>query len=47
MWTLRSGIYGDLDGFRDNEIGKTVFLTKEEAEVALKELMEEDKNEQI
>lgn len=37
MWTLRDGICGDLDGFRDDEIGKTVFLTREEAEAALKE----------
>lgn len=35
MWTLRDGIYGDLDGFRDGEIGKTVFLTEGEARTAL------------
>jgi len=31
MWTLRDGIYGDLDGFWDKNIGKTVFLTQLEA----------------
>lgn len=40
MWTLRDGIYGDLDGFKDDEIGRTVFLTKESAEAALKEIGE-------
>lgn len=38
IWTLRDGICNNLDGFRDGEIGKTVFLTREEAEAALKEL---------
>lgn len=35
-WTLNSGIYPWLDGFGDMNIGKTVFLTKEEAEEKLK-----------
>ncbi len=38
MWTLRDGIYGNLEGFWDKDIGKTVFLMREEAEAALKEL---------
>ena len=39
-WVLkdRKGIYGNVDGFSDNQIGKTVFLTKEEAEEKLREL---------
>ena len=37
-WELSDGIYRNLDGFNDDEIGKTVFLTREEAEAALKEL---------
>ena len=36
MWILRDGIYGDLDGFGDDGIGKNVFLVREEAEAALK-----------
>lgn len=36
MWTLRDGIYGDLEGFMDDEVGKTVFLTREAAKAALK-----------
>ncbi len=38
MWSLRDGTYGDLDGFWDKDIGKTVFLTQQEAEQALKDL---------
>ena len=38
MWALRDGIYGDLDGFWDKDIGKTVFLTKSAAETVLKEM---------
>ena len=34
-WELSDGIYRNLDGFNDDEIGKTVFLTYEEAEAAL------------
>lgn len=37
-WTLNSGIYPWLDGFGDMNIGKTVFLTQEEAEQKLKEM---------
>lgn len=44
MWALRDGIHGELDGFWDKDIGKTVFLSKEAAEKALKE-MEDRKNE--
>lgn len=42
MWALRDGIYGNLDGFGDNDIGKTVFLTKSEAETALQKMKEVD-----
>lgn len=37
-WQLNSGIYSNLDGVPANKIGKTVFLTRAEAEAALKEL---------
>lgn len=37
-WMLNTGIYPKLDGFRDSDIGKTVFLTREEAEAKLKEM---------
>lgn len=37
-WMLNTGIYPNLDGFSGYEIGKTVFLTREEAEKKLKEL---------
>ena len=37
-WKLINGIYRNLSGFNDDEIGKTVFLTKEEAEAALKNM---------
>lgn len=46
MWALRDGIYGELDGFWDKDIGKTVFLSKEAAEKALKE-MEDRRNGEI
>lgn len=36
-WQCTKGIYGNLVGFADLEIGKTVFLTREEAETKLKE----------
>ena len=36
-WMLLSGIYSNLDGFKIDDIGKTVFLTKEEAEKVLEE----------
>lgn len=37
-WMLSTGIYPNLDGFSVDKIGKTVFLTKSEAEAKLKEL---------
>lgn len=37
-WKLNSGIYSNLSGVHASEIGKTVFLTQEEAEAALKEV---------
>lgn len=37
-WKLIDGIYRNLSGFNDDEIGKTVFLAREEAEGALKEM---------
>ena len=37
-WMLNDGIYQNLDGFSVDKIGKTVFLTKSEAEAKLKEL---------
>lgn len=38
IWVLRKGIYSNLDSFRDDDIGKTVFLTKAEAEQKLREM---------
>ena len=40
-WLLNSGIYPNLDGFHGYELGKTVFLTREEAEKKLEELKNE------
>ena len=37
-WMLNSGIYPKLDGFSRSELGKTVFLTREEAEKKLEEM---------
>ena len=37
-WMLNAGIYPNLYGFSVDKIGKTVFLTKSEAEARLKEL---------
>lgn len=37
-WMLNSGIYPNLDGFSGNKLGKTVFLTREEAEKKLEEM---------
>lgn len=37
-WELHSGIYPNLSGFSENKLGKTVFLTREEAEKKLEEL---------
>lgn len=39
-WLLNSGIYPNLDGFHGYELGKTVFLTREEAEKKLEEMNE-------
>lgn len=36
--TDKNGIYGNIQGFSSANIGKAVFLTKEEAEAKLKEL---------
>lgn len=37
-WQLNSGIYSNLDGVPANKIGKTVFLTRAEAEAAIQEV---------
>lgn len=37
-WMLNAGIYPNLDGFSGYELGKTVFLTREEAEKKLEEM---------
>ena len=39
-WRCEKGIYINVRGFTDYDIGKTVFLTKEEAEQALKQMGE-------
>lgn len=36
-WMLLDGIYSNLDGFSIDDIGKTVFLTGEQAEQAMKQ----------
>lgn len=36
IWVLRKGIYSDLDGFHNKDIGVKIFHTYEEAELALK-----------
>lgn len=41
-WMLNSGIYPNLDGFSVNKLGKTVFLTREEAEKKLEEMKAND-----
>ena len=46
-WMLNAGIYPNLDGFSVDKIGKTVFLTKSEAEAKLKELRGEKNGRQI
>lgn len=38
-WLLNSGIYPNLDGFSGYELGKTVFLTREEAVNKLEEMI--------
>lgn len=37
-WDLLDGIYSNLNGFEISALGKTVFLTRESAEAALKEM---------
>lgn len=37
-WMLNSGIYPNLDGFPVSKLGKTIFLTREEAEKKLEEM---------
>ena len=39
-WDLLDGIYSNLNGFEISALGKTVFLTREAAEAALKEMEE-------
>lgn len=41
-WELKDdkGVYSDVNGFSEDAIGETVFLTREDAEAALKELEE-------
>ena len=41
-WKLNSGIYHNLNGFSINKLGKTVFLTHEEAEKKLEEMKKND-----
>ena len=41
-WLLNSGIYPNLDGFSGYKLGKTVFLTREEAEKKLEEMKAND-----
>lgn len=41
-WLLNSGIYPNLDGFHGYDLGKTVFLTREEAEKKLEEMKAND-----
>lgn len=37
-WMLNAGIYPNLDGFSGYELGKTIFLTRKEAEKKLEEM---------
>ncbi len=41
-WNLVDGIYSNLNGFEVSALGKTVFLTRAEAEAALKKREEAD-----
>lgn len=41
-WNLIDGIYSNINGFEVSALGKTVFLTHEEAEEALKKRKEAD-----
>ena len=36
-WNLLDGVYSNLNGFEISALGKTVFLTREEAEAAISE----------
>lgn len=40
-WMLNSGIYPNLDGFSKSKLGKSVFLTREEAEKKFEEMKNE------
>jgi hypothetical protein len=41
-WELIDGIYSNVPGFYDIALGKTIFLSKEQAEAKLKELKEKE-----
>ena len=41
-WELIDGIYSNMNGFEASSLGKTVFLTREEAEAALKKREEDN-----
>ena len=45
-WELKEGegIYSNVNGFTVNMLGKTVFLTREEAEKALERMKEDEKD---
>lgn len=42
-WMLNAGIYPNLKGFSGYKLGKTVFLTREEAEKKLEEIQNDSK----
>ena len=42
-WNLLDGVYSNLNGFEISALGKSIFLTREEAEAALK-VREQDGN---
>lgn len=46
-WELVDGIYSNLNGFEVSALDKTVFLTREEAEAALKKREEACKDESV
>lgn len=46
-WRLNSGIYNHLDGVTVNNIGMSVFTTREEAETVLKELYTSKKYKEV
>ena len=41
-WECINGIYVNVQGFRIDDVGKTVFLTREEAEAALERMSEKE-----